>query len=470
MNNITTTPSWRLLLLPLVGGLLAQTAHAVPSFARQTGMACEACHTMYPELTDFGRAFKMNGYTITGMQQVESKGGDSSAALKINEIPPLSLMLQTSVSRVANVDKNVTTGGVTTNGPVAQQISAQFPQQLSLFFAGEISPHMGSFLQMTYNHQTDHFTQDQSEIRYANQGMLGGQNVTYGLTLNNTPTMEDPWQGTPDWGFPYNTPGSALPSPAATPFLNNTLGQSVVGLGGYMHINNHWYVDVTGYRSEQAKVGQPYTPSATGIIDGLAPYWRVAYDTDLSTGYLEFGAYGMMINQIPTGISGPSNHRVDNAIDGQYELPMGNNELIVRGTYITEKDTWRAAAVGTVSNPSDTLNFLNLNASFHFANQQEVSLGIIRTTGSSDVAYYNTTTVAPEVAYGNPNVLSGDVSGNPASTAWVAQYEFLPWQNVQLGVQYTAYTKFNGATNNYDGMGRNASDNNTAMIYGWFMW
>lgn len=27
----------------------------VPSFARQTGMACEVCHTAFPELTHFGR-------------------------------------------------------------------------------------------------------------------------------------------------------------------------------------------------------------------------------------------------------------------------------------------------------------------------------------------------------------------------------------------------------------------------------
>ncbi|MCL2430275.1 MAG: hypothetical protein FWD12_13680, partial [Alphaproteobacteria bacterium] len=43
----------------------APTALAVPSFARQTGMACEACHTVYPELTHFGRVFKANGYTLS---------------------------------------------------------------------------------------------------------------------------------------------------------------------------------------------------------------------------------------------------------------------------------------------------------------------------------------------------------------------------------------------------------------------
>ena len=37
--------------------LLAPAAQAVPSFARQTGMACAACHTVFPELTHVGRVF-----------------------------------------------------------------------------------------------------------------------------------------------------------------------------------------------------------------------------------------------------------------------------------------------------------------------------------------------------------------------------------------------------------------------------
>ncbi|MBS0387629.1 MAG: hypothetical protein JSR15_04040, partial [Proteobacteria bacterium] len=37
-------------LAVLATALVAPAAQAVPSFARQTGMACEACHTVFPEL------------------------------------------------------------------------------------------------------------------------------------------------------------------------------------------------------------------------------------------------------------------------------------------------------------------------------------------------------------------------------------------------------------------------------------
>ena len=52
----------------VAGAMLTQseTADAVPSFARQTGYYCSTCHTVQPELTPFGRQFKLNGYTQGG--------------------------------------------------------------------------------------------------------------------------------------------------------------------------------------------------------------------------------------------------------------------------------------------------------------------------------------------------------------------------------------------------------------------
>src|SRR3989338_8463407 len=57
-----------------LAGVLAATAFApeaaaVPAFARQTGMACTACHAQhFPILNSFGRAFKAAGYTMMGAQ------------------------------------------------------------------------------------------------------------------------------------------------------------------------------------------------------------------------------------------------------------------------------------------------------------------------------------------------------------------------------------------------------------------
>ena len=44
----------------------ARPVQALPSYARQTGQQCAACHNGFPELTPYGRQFKLNGYTWTG--------------------------------------------------------------------------------------------------------------------------------------------------------------------------------------------------------------------------------------------------------------------------------------------------------------------------------------------------------------------------------------------------------------------
>ena len=46
----------------------------------------------------------------------------------------------------------------------------------------------------------------------------------------------------------------------------------------------------------------------------------------------------------------------------------------------------------------------------------------------------------------------------------------LPKENIQLIAQYTMYNKFNGKSTNYDGSGRNASDNNTLYLMLWVLW
>jgi hypothetical protein len=51
------------------------TAHAVPSFARQTGLPYQSCQTVAPEITSIGRNFKLNDFVLTTLPKVESKSG-----------------------------------------------------------------------------------------------------------------------------------------------------------------------------------------------------------------------------------------------------------------------------------------------------------------------------------------------------------------------------------------------------------
>src|SRR5437773_1792745 len=70
--------------------------HLTPTYARQTGLACSACHTHFPELTATGRAFKLNGYVFRRTESLEGKNPEGQQSLLLNLVAPVSLMFQTS--------------------------------------------------------------------------------------------------------------------------------------------------------------------------------------------------------------------------------------------------------------------------------------------------------------------------------------------------------------------------------------
>ena len=100
-------------LIALVALLATPAAWAVPSFARQTGMACEACHTVFPELTHFGRMFKANGYNIDNLKPVRGITATKQEMLALSGLPPISLMVQVSQT---NLSKNIPEGNYCRRG------------------------------------------------------------------------------------------------------------------------------------------------------------------------------------------------------------------------------------------------------------------------------------------------------------------------------------------------------------------
>ena len=194
-------------LLGLTCGL-APSAKAVPSYARQTGLACSGCHTTPPELNNGGRLFKVLGYTDRAQNtSITSDGNTRRSPLNLLQSFPLSVFLETSIT------------GTKTPQPGTQNWNAEFPQDVSLFLAGAWASHVGSFLQVTYDPKGDHFSIDNTDIRYANKTKMGGKELDFGVTLNNNPTLEDLWNATPAWGYPFIANDSA-PGPAASPIIN----------------------------------------------------------------------------------------------------------------------------------------------------------------------------------------------------------------------------------------------------------
>ncbi len=416
--------------------------YAVPSFARQTGLSCNVCHSNPPELTQFGRIFKLNGYVLTDTKSKDKVG--ISKDLSLSKNIPISFMALLSNSAYQ------------ANQPGAQNNSVGFPQQLSIFLAGALAPHFGALAQVTYTHSDDHFGMDNTDLRFANQTKLGGKSLDYGITINNNPTVQDLWNSTPAWGFPWISSPSAV-GPLAAPIITGALGQDVGGLGGYSMWNDHLYTELTVYRSEHAGASAPNTGVGQSYnISGVAPYWRAAWQQAWGANYLEVGTYGIYMRSFPGAISGPEDRYVDPSFDFQYERPFGANSLDVHGTYIHEKANLDATfAAGGASTTNNHLNTFRIDSTYHWRNRYSATGALFSTTGNSDALLYA------------PAAVTGSQNGNPDTSGYIAQFAFWPMENIDLNVSYTGYTKFNGATTNYDGAMRNASDNNTVYMALW---
>ena len=440
---------------------LAAPSQAVPSFARQTGMACAACHTVFPELTPFGREFKLNGYVLDNMKQVTGIDTSDRQTLALNSIPPISLMAQISYTRTSKpLPDSVLTGALAKDGDLA------FPQQVSFFYAGKIADGLGAFVQLTYDGIEDHFGFDNTDIRYAHHLSFGGANdnnhsLIVGVTLNNNPTVQDVWNTTPAWGMPYSGSSSAPGASTSAKIDSGAggFGQTVGGLGVYVWLDDHFYAEITDYTSAIPGGAHPLDSTQSNVVQGSAPYWRLAYEQRWDRNSLSAGGFGLNASEHPvTGnaLAGATDKFRDTAADVQYQFIGEDHLATFMATYIHETQTLNASVLdGFAANTDNSLKTLKLTGEYYYQRRIGGTVGYFSTTGGSDTLLY---AAAP---------VTGSANNSPDTSGYLLEVNYLPWLNTKLQAQYVAYQKFNGLGTNYDGSGRNASNNNTMYLLVW---
>jgi hypothetical protein len=497
---------------------LTQTAKALPSFARQTGQPCGTCHTDYPGLTPYGRLFKLNGYTTGGgkfrttlfpswkdptnaLAAYAKKTDDQSTTLSGQ--PDTSNIWVPPVSMMAIYGYTHTQADQPMGSPYHANDNANL-QQLSFFYGGAITDHIGLFSQFTYANApyggsaidpttgqpvvnqeqcvNCEWSWDNIDLRYANTGKVGDMDIVYGITANNNPTVQDPWNTTPAWGFPYNVSniadGCCTPATGGYTLLDG-LAQLVGGAGAYAFINNLVYLELSVYRTLDFKTLPKLGANSfdlPGQSVGVMPYWRAAIEPHWGRNWFEFGTFGMVARFHPwTGATTtgdpdtgyfidqvfPQTDRyTDIGFDSQYQYQGDNYWFTLRGTYIHENQNLNASFVNGAgpANPTDTLNSLKAYASLAYGDDNRIVLSgqYFDIWGTSDPGLY-----ASDI---NPN-------GSPNSDGFIAEIAYIPfinstapiwpWANMRLGLQYTYYDKFNGTT-------VNAHDNNSLFAYVWF--
>ena len=422
-------------LLVLLFVLRTVPAFAVPSFAIQTGQPCAACHigAIGPQLTPYGRDFKLHGYTA-------NDGKDHGL--------PLALTTQTSLTHTLQPQPGGAAPGFRSNDNFAVD-------ELALYYAGRIAPNFGGFIELKYDGVAQRASLDNVDIRYVSEGELFGQSALWGITVNNNPTVQDPWNSTPVWGFPYNRSALA-PTPTASTLVDGSLGQRVAGVGAYALWNDLVYLEADVYSGLN-----PATLTATGHVPAdsdqttaFVPYARVAMIRDWGDKRhnAEIGAYALSANVVPGDdqTHGFNVRKTDLALDATYQFisdptKVTSDRLSAHATYIHETARMQmgdALALGALSDHwLDTMRF---DVSYSFAATVTPSVQYFRTVGTPDASYWTT-----------PN-------GSPNSDGMILELAYVPWgkpdspfpnMNVRLAVQYINYFSF-------DGTYANASRNN----------
>lgn len=433
----------------LVGAafLIHRPAAAVPAFAEQTGRNCAACHVggFGPELTQFGREFKLGGYTLRmhGSVPLSAMAVASWTHTRKDQIPPPEHL---------NANDNLVL------------------DQASLFVAGGIGDHFGGFAQLvTYDGVGRSFSWDNIDLRAVANPKIFGEDSVIGLTLNNNPTVQDPWNTLPAWGFPF-TDTAVSPTPSAGELIDGALAANVVGLTGYAWIAHKVYLEGGAYTSPSSGTLRflGVDPTSPGSLHGLAPYGRIAYQNDLGGGTFEVGANILKAAIFPgrDRSTGLTDRYTDWGIDASWLKGLGKRDTLTANIrYEHEKGDLRAScALELIGEGSDIdcanyhLNEWRAAVRYNWRNKVGVTVSPFSITGSS-----------------NFNLYGGN--GRPDSNGVMGQIDFTPWGsgssplgprvNVRVGVQYTIYGKFNGRRHNFDLAGANAADNNALRVFTW---
>jgi hypothetical protein len=428
-------------------------AYAVPSFARQTGQPCASCHTAFPELTPFGRRFKLAGYTL--------QGGDS-------KFPPIAAMLLPTFSHTAGPY-------LPTEAPAGLHANDNFvTQQVTGFYAGQVYGNLGAFIQVTGDPVAGAVSLDSSDVRYVDSFKLFDKDAYWGVMVNNFPTVQDVWNTTPAFGWPQATSGVApLFSPPQTR-IEQGFGTGVTGAGAYVFWNDMLYAELTAYAGQSKTVQEALglqPGSNPDLLSGAAPYWRVALEPHWGDHYLMIGAFGMYGRIIPGETFGFGyDDYTDVGFDSQYQYDGDKYSVTVKVTDILEYQKLNSSFLqGNSSNLNNRLNSFKANASFVWDHTYSLGGGYFNVSGTSDAKLYSnlaqTTVSSP---YGDG--LIADVAYLPFSHGSPGPYS--TW-NARLGVQYTHYLHLYGGASNFDGQGlgamHNASGNDTLLLYAWLM-
>ena len=477
--SLWTGGALRLMVLALavMGLIRAAPVEATAAFARQTGEPCSACHMQSygPYLTPYGRLFKLNAFTA------------GHAAKLPDIVNAFSFQTIGSFTHTQEDQPGGAGSGFSGNNNATNDWNA-------IYYTGRVTDKIGAYLQLNFNPQvTENISLAMAEIRYADHTDLAGSNLIYGISANNGPTMSDTWMTVPEWMYPYNT-SQLAPQPTAQPLMMQLMGFTA-GSSAYAMWDNHVYVEAGAYTSMASNManGLGVFSRSNPLIDGGAPYYRVFLQHITGPHVLMVGTYGMQANIYPQyNKSFGTNSVTDWNVDSNYMYMLDDDNMLMFMARWT-RDQYTNSALGNAEDSvfaeiagsrqtriaGGGVHRIAGNARQYVTNMMIMGMYTFRQTYTLTFSYNRTGGSGDRVLY-QPAPISGSRNGLPNSENFQVQFDYVPfgkgespldpYLNLRLSLQYTAWTVFNGAANNYDGYGRNAAANNTLFLVGNLMW
>ena len=399
---------------------------------------------LWPQLTPWGRFFKLSGYTA-GRSVFNQKEGIHL---------PVGVLGQAGATWAAD-SKNLQGETVIPDSGVPEPY----------LFGAEVGTKLTNFLGVFYEYEVFNTFQGwkgvtgPADIRAVHFFHVNGTEILAGIDVNNNPTIQDVWNSVPSWGYPFYVSPQSVG--ARTSPLITKLGSEAAGVGGYALINRHLYVEGSAYRVGNnffrwLTGGTNFTFGGLEYLNGYNPYWRAYWQDEKGPHSWMLGTFGLHANVFPNSATprGAVDTFTDYGVDTQYQYLANTHKVAVRGTYTYEKRDWKGSLpLGFVGTPKGNLETLNVNTTYTYKNSWAFSAGLIETNGNRD-----------PVMYGVFSPSGALLSDSPKTTGYTLEVDRHITQNIQLNAQYRGLGRLNGLRHNVDGSGRDATDNNTAWV------
>jgi hypothetical protein len=298
-----------------------------------------------------------------------------------------------------------------------------------------------------------HSGADNIDLRYADRFVDDKRDLIFGVSLNNNPSVSDPWNTAAAWMqyVPVPSPTSSRFIDGNAPYPGFASGGNVAGITAYAFWDQTWYGEIGGYRTAKGLMSfmsAGLSDADTTKLRGLNPYWRLAWNHAWAAHSLMLGTSGMAArlydDPLDTSSTASTTKFRDVGVDAQYQYLLDPHAVTAQVAYTRNRVV-----------DGDRTSVLRTKVTYVYQAKYGGSLGLFDLSGTTNPDNIDATRV------------SGNTTGDPATRGWTVEAFWTPVQYLRLGAQYTGYSVFNGTSTNYDGAGRNARDNNSLFIYLW---